>query len=210
MVAEVVVHAHAVGVVSADGVVHAVTNIACVTKRLCHVIRQLRLEEVGPSIVTSPLHQVFESVLRKEPVHDNIISRHQETRVARVHLLLDDATDAVVCSPKPDIVANHVARGDADHDLQLRLRLHGVVGAAHAHEDIVHEARVQGAASVRAIAPLQQRVGRAQPRFQQDPRHTHAVHIPHLDGRGSLRPDKGGEAYAQQHLVVLLQHQRRF
>mmetsp|Transcript_121215 Transcript_121215/g.354311 ORF Transcript_121215/g.354311 Transcript_121215/m.354311 type:complete len:364 (-) Transcript_121215:205-1296(-) len=115
----------------------------------------------------------------------------------------------MISAPQPEVVANDKAGGDPHHHLRPRLVRGGVVRAPYPYEDVMHEARVEGVTPVRAVPPLQQRLRRgAQACLQQDPRHAHAVDVPHTDGGGAPGRDEGSEADAEQNLAVLVQHQR--
>mmetsp|Transcript_90916 Transcript_90916/g.252951 ORF Transcript_90916/g.252951 Transcript_90916/m.252951 type:complete len:205 (+) Transcript_90916:1069-1683(+) len=187
---------------SPHSVVHTVAGVARVPVCLRDIVGQLRLVEEDLAILADPLDLVLQSVLHSQPVDRNIFASHDQAGVARVHLPLDDARDAVVGSPEPEVVPHDVPRGDAQHRLQLRLRLGGIVGAAHAHEDVVQEARVKRAARVRPVAKLQKSVRGAEAGLQEDPRDAHAIDVPHPQRRGTLRGNQRGKADAQQNLVV--------
>mmetsp|Transcript_108502 Transcript_108502/g.324445 ORF Transcript_108502/g.324445 Transcript_108502/m.324445 type:complete len:398 (-) Transcript_108502:53-1246(-) len=72
------------------------------------------------------------------------------------------------------------------------------------------EAWVEGFTAVLPITELEEgfRGCGADARLQEDPRHTHAVDVPHAHGWEALGRDERGEANAEEDLVVVAQEQR--
>lgn len=108
VVSEVVINPSTEGLVGKHIVVHAVAYIPRISIGLCYVIRELRLVEISLSIISRPLHQIFQGMFHSKAVHGHISSSDQKTRITRVHLGLDDSRHTMVSSPQPKVVTNDV------------------------------------------------------------------------------------------------------
>eukprot|EP00404_Azadinium_spinosum_P050380 CAMPEP_0180755474 /NCGR_PEP_ID=MMETSP1038_2-20121128/33724_1 /TAXON_ID=632150 /ORGANISM="Azadinium spinosum, Strain 3D9" /LENGTH=111 /DNA_ID=CAMNT_0022789407 /DNA_START=87 /DNA_END=422 /DNA_ORIENTATION=- len=104
-------------------VLHAVAHIARIAKVLGHVIWEFRLEEVGLSALTGPLHKIMQCVLHSEPIHRHIVPRDYEARLAGVRTTFHQARHVVICTPQPQVVSDDMPRRNPHHDLSTDLHM---------------------------------------------------------------------------------------
>ena len=117
----------------------------------------------------------------------------------------------MISAPEPDIIANDVAAPHPHHRRHRHRRGLCSIRPAHSGEDVVHETRRRGAASVPALAifaprpPLQQRrrclarwAGRAC--LEHEPRDPDAVDVTDRDEHVLPGGHEGGDAETEQNL----------
>jgi hypothetical protein len=144
VVAEEVVHANTKALVSCDTVSDTVSN-AVVAVALVYVIGVLGLEEVGRTMITVPLHEISQQVLRCPSHHSDGVTVDARTDLAgivAVHNALPSGS--MIRAPKPEVIAKNIPRVDLQHDVGSNPAENR---ASHTEEHIVKHARILGAAT---------------------------------------------------------------
>jgi len=76
MVSEVVINPNAKGFVVNHVVVHLVSRVSCISIGLRYVVRELGLVEISLTIISRPVHQIFQSMLNGKAVHGHVSSNN--------------------------------------------------------------------------------------------------------------------------------------
>jgi hypothetical protein len=109
-IAEIVVHADTEGTVHSYIVTDAIPGVVGTLGGavIRHVVRQLTLEKVSGAALASPHHLVLQVMLRRQAVHDYVISFHHEAIVGRICTGLDKTGCIVIRTPEPEVVADDI------------------------------------------------------------------------------------------------------
>lgn len=87
-------------------------------------------------------------------IHCHVIASDNKARITRIRFMPHKASNVMVGTPEPDVVANNMARGDTKHHSCLRLHFCRIVGSTYARKDVMEETGVHLTALVGTISPL--------------------------------------------------------